>query len=96
MVADQISSEAKTYLGELGGWGRLDRRTGELRLTNERNNYAFEVTRPATDSPIRGQAGIAYAVTLCSGPWRRFGSHSGSPPWPASLPCATSTNARPA
>lgn len=80
VVADQIAAEAKGHLAA-AGWSWLDRRT-ELRLRRHDTTIEIRLppgglhpeprlrmalAAPASDSPIRGRAGISYAAALLLG-----------------------------
>lgn len=80
LVADQIAAEAKEHLAA-AGWSWLDRRS-ELRLLHDDATIEIRLppgglhpeprlrvalAAPASDSPIRGRAGISYAAALLLG-----------------------------
>lgn len=80
VVADQIAAEAKEHL-DAAGWSWLDRRS-ELRLRHDNSTIEIRLppgglhpepglrmalAAPASDSPIRGRAGISYAAALLLG-----------------------------
>ena len=80
VVADQIAAEAKEHLAA-AGWSWLDRRS-ELRLRHgdttieirlppgglhPQPRLRMALAAPASDSPIRGRAGISYAAALLLG-----------------------------
>jgi len=81
VVADQIAAGAKDHLAKVPDWGWLDRRS-ELRLRNGGSTVEIRLppgglnpvasarmalAAPASDSPIRGRAGISYAAALLLG-----------------------------
>lgn len=80
VVADQIAAQAKEHLAS-AGWSWLDRRS-ELRLRHGDSTLEIRLqpgglhpqprlrmalAAPASDSPIRGRAGISYAAALLLG-----------------------------
>ena len=80
VVADQIAAEAKEHLAA-AGWSWLDRRS-ELHLRHgdstievrfppgglhPKPGVRMALAAPASDSPIRGRAGISYAAALLLG-----------------------------
>lgn len=82
VVADQISTAAKDRLSQTPGWSWLDRR-GELRLRRGSTDFEIRfppvtpsvgtsmgrpLAAPASDGPIRGNAGIGYAAALLRDP----------------------------
>jgi hypothetical protein len=96
VVADRVTAEAKTVLGD-AGWSWLDRR-GQLHLRGPGVRVDVQVkglgaTRAQTDPPIAGRSGITIAYWLCAHPGRSL-SPTRSAPQLGLAPSTISTSVR--
>lgn len=97
VVADRVTAEAKTVLGD-AGWSWLDRR-GQLHLRGPGVRVDVQVegpegaTRAQTDPPIAGRSGITIAYWLCAHPGQGL-SPTRSAPQLRLAPSTISTSVR--
>lgn len=97
VVADRVTAEAKTVLGD-AGWSWLDRR-GQLHLRGPGVRVDVQVeglegaARAQTDPPIAGRSGITIAYWLCTHPGRSL-SPTRSAPQLRLAPSTISTSVR--